>query len=911
MQDQDSIWMYDPSFPLAVVGTVVYGIIFLAIAYLTLIKYRAWYFIVVVIGSAIEVAAYNIRIHSVQNQSEITPFVLTLTYTVLAPVLIAAGNYLLISRLILAVLPTSHHRIFRIPGRRLTPIFVFCDVIAFLIQGSGSGIASSDNWQGEMENIGVKVLIVGLVFQLAAFSLFLCVFRRFHVLALRMAVEDAPRGWQKVVLAVYISSILIMEAELSRYHELKDNTITLDQPRKRELKNQSDIVDGCANACLDVQIILLDRIGNSTWTSLPESVQNVLSIKFPGSEYLVLKVQFGVEDLKTLPVATPARPQAASAYVTPISLELPPTGQHAQSPGTADRGSVKRKAAKRKAAPVLSEALGSLPDLFKKPRLSGPDDDFVPSDDEAPEDLVDDDDAAAATAECLTPVVDDQGLIRIGPQPMKSQLWVQSASEERANCIIKGAVHKNHKITDSRFPNSNAGRLELAATKLRQHPSIALPLVSVWLNAYQEPDFNFQQRQCAWAFNALSNTMIMTRAFQAIGTHGIQINRWNSLGVDEQHAILEMQRTGTRAPEAENLLATASFDFLWATTIHPAPRRNLHGSSIYRNLKRIAESKGITAFEFEDYCTVLSPGRSKHRVFYPFHILSRPQADSIGWDWHILFQICRDMLYNMRRNCNKHAEKAGHGEAHVDAVRLIYWMGTWVCGQINRLKAEKSDKEEIAFSVMLDRWGLPIVPWKSHILQVSLCKKQDHGIAMIFGIEDAPDFDPVQHIDLTRATVTLDTGFTNMAMRNFNASSWDSLRTILMQVPLHHPFWKVDLSLGDNVWAGEWDRSIQPQAPTPEFQANLLSIEAWVDEQPRDPFACAYCGQTFNSAGRLVEHSRVCSRGIQGEQEAPNLEQDTADQEYWDSRYKCDICVICTFYHSYKAQENTYWGEAL
>ncbi|KAF9775577.1 hypothetical protein IL306_006318 [Fusarium sp. DS 682] len=210
MADQESIWMYDPSFPLAVVGAVVYSLIFLVIAYLTLIKYRAWYFIVVVIGSAIEVAAYNLRIHSIQNQSEITPFVLTLTYTVLAPVLIAAGNYLLISRLIVAVLPPSRHRILKIPGHRLTPIFVACDVVAFLIQGSGSGIASSDNWQGEMERIGVKVLIVGLVFQLVAFSLFLCVFRRFHVLAVHMAVDNAPSGWQKVVLAVYISSILIM-----------------------------------------------------------------------------------------------------------------------------------------------------------------------------------------------------------------------------------------------------------------------------------------------------------------------------------------------------------------------------------------------------------------------------------------------------------------------------------------------------------------------------------------------------------------------------------------------------------------------------------------------------------------------------------------------------------------------------
>ncbi|KAG5827294.1 hypothetical protein H9Q74_002639 [Fusarium xylarioides] len=747
-------------------------------------------------------------------------------------------------------------------------------------------------------------------------------------------------------------------ATIDKILQAFDRTITLDQPRKRELKNRSDIVDGCANACLDVQIMLLDHIGDSPWTSLPESVQNVLSIKFPGSEYLVLKVQFGVEDLKALPSATPARPQAASAYVTPLSLELPPTGQHAQSPGTADRGSVKRNAAKRKAAPLLSEALGSLPDLFKKPRLSGPDDDFVPSDDETPVDLVD---AAAATAECLTTVVNDQGLIRIGPQPMKSQLWVQSVPDKRANHIIKEAVRQNHRATDSHFPNSNAGRLKLAATKLvrelsgfmiesktgwvkllcdytglpmswapgprspslesiypmvkfeghieyhappneclimsfmnwakRQHLPIALPLVSVWLNAYQEPNFNSQQRQCVWAFNALSNTMVMTRTFQAIGAHDSQIKHWNSLGVDEQRAILEMQRTGTRIPEAENLLEAASEDSLWVPTKNGvSTRRNFHGASIYRNLKRIAESKGITTFEFEYYCTILSPGRIRQRVFYPYHILSRPQAESIGWDWHILFQICREMLYKMRCNCNKHAEKAGYGEAHVDAVRLIYWMGTWVCDQINRLKAEKSDKEEIAFSVMLDRWGLPIVPWRSHILRVSLCKKQDHGIAMIFGIEDTPDFDPVQHINLTCATVTLDTGFTNMAMKNFNAGSWDGLRTILMQVPLYHPFWKVDLSLGDNVWAGEWDRSIQPQAPTPEFQANLLSIEAWVDEQPRDPFACAYCGQTFNSAGRLVEHSRVCSRGIQDEQEAPNLEQDKADQECWDSIHKCDIC---------------------
>ncbi|KAH6900771.1 RTA1 like protein-domain-containing protein [Thelonectria olida] len=210
MAESDSVWMYNASFALSIVGTVVYGIIFLAISYLTLIKYRAWFFLCVPIGATIEVAAYILRSYSIKNDTELTPFVLTLTFTVLAPIFIAAGNYLLISRLIVAVLPPSNHRILKIPGRRLTPIFVVCDVVAFLVQGSGSSIASADDWQGNGEKIGRNVLIGGLVFQLIAFSLFLCVFRKFHVLGNRLAVEDAPKGWTLVVRSVYISSTLIM-----------------------------------------------------------------------------------------------------------------------------------------------------------------------------------------------------------------------------------------------------------------------------------------------------------------------------------------------------------------------------------------------------------------------------------------------------------------------------------------------------------------------------------------------------------------------------------------------------------------------------------------------------------------------------------------------------------------------------
>lgn len=71
MAESESVWMYNPSFALAVIGTVVYGLIFIVISYLTLIKYRAWFFLVVVIGSGIEVVAYILRCYSVQNKSQV------------------------------------------------------------------------------------------------------------------------------------------------------------------------------------------------------------------------------------------------------------------------------------------------------------------------------------------------------------------------------------------------------------------------------------------------------------------------------------------------------------------------------------------------------------------------------------------------------------------------------------------------------------------------------------------------------------------------------------------------------------------------------------------------------------------------------------------------------------------------
>ncbi|KAF4994612.1 hypothetical protein FGRMN_5681 [Fusarium graminum] len=424
----------------------------------------------------------------------------------------------------------------------------------------------------------------------------------------------------------------------------------------------------------------------------------------------------------------------------------------------------------------------------------------------------------------------------------------------------------------------------------RKHPAITLPLVSVWLNACQEPDFESRKSKWSWAFNALSNCTLMTREFDLMEDHKSQIERWSSMTPSDQRAILEVLRTGDLTPELEDQLR----NYTWPPYFGYG-KGFASGSTLYRELQRIAtEAYGLSSAEFDYYCTVRSPHSREERVFYPFHILSKPQAENMGWDWRSVYRVARFTLKGMRLDCNRHAEKAGYGEKHVDGTKFIYWMGAYLCNMVKNLKAEKpmASRCEIAFS-MLDRWGLPIVPWGSHILRWSLCKKQDHGIAMVFGIADVPDFDPVRDIDLSCASVTLDSGFTNMAMKDFNVNCWDGIRTAAMHIPLHHPFWRVNLSLGNEMWSGEWDRSISPVAPLPEFETHLLSIEAWVEEVPKDQFFCKYCQKQFNTAGQLVEHCRKCRKLPQSDtsrQETPNTSQDTIDKAYWDGILICDTC---------------------
>jgi hypothetical protein len=425
-------------------------------------------------------------------------------------------------------------------------------------------------------------------------------------------------------------------------------------------------------------------------------------------------------------------------------------------------------------------------------------------------------------------------------------------------------------------------------------PPILLPLFSVALRASEECDFVARKRQMSWAVNALTNCGILHRL--NLGTANDRKRRlaqWAEWTHDERISALQAMRTGTLDDTAVTLfdLCNQNPGILFrvseakdSTTMQPDELKDWQ--RVYRTMVKIAAKYGLTASEFDFYCTI--PVKQR-RVFFPYHVLAVPQAQSINWDWPHLRRAATAMLKTMRQQCNKHAENAGLGDP-LTPIQLLYWWATFLCDKVQSLKTKLplASMEEIQFSIV-DRWGLPILPWVGNPLKASLCRGPDHGIAMKFGLTNSNSksskFDPVEHIDLSQCTVTIDAKQTNIAMKNYEASAWDSIRDIAKLVPLHHPFWRVDSNLGNTVWIGNQGQLVQPQAPVPAFDMHLIPLDAWMTTNVLPHiFDCAECPCTFSNPGLLVRHCQIQHGGAFS---APDCFEEDLDAAHWE--YRCDF----------------------
>lgn len=89
-------------------------------------------------------------------------------------------------------------------------------VLSLLLQASGSGVAGANYWQGEEKDVGMAVLVAGLVLQLVTFSLFL-------VLVVWFDVKTKPGysdGVRLVLNGIYVAGSFMMVCAALSYYSL-------------------------------------------------------------------------------------------------------------------------------------------------------------------------------------------------------------------------------------------------------------------------------------------------------------------------------------------------------------------------------------------------------------------------------------------------------------------------------------------------------------------------------------------------------------------------------------------------------------------------------------------------------------------------------------------------------------------
>lgn len=139
--------------------------------FVTALWYRIWFLLpTAFLAGAGEILGWAGRLWSNRNINNNNAFLTQITCTIIAPTPFLAAIFILFAAL--------SNRLGANYGR-LTPawysrIFLTCDIIALVIQGTGGGIASSAaDDDTKTQNLGSHVMLAGIVFQLVALTAFM------------------------------------------------------------------------------------------------------------------------------------------------------------------------------------------------------------------------------------------------------------------------------------------------------------------------------------------------------------------------------------------------------------------------------------------------------------------------------------------------------------------------------------------------------------------------------------------------------------------------------------------------------------------------------------------------------------------------------------------------------------------
>ncbi|KAH6716269.1 RTA1 like protein-domain-containing protein [Leptodontidium sp. MPI-SDFR-AT-0119] len=173
---------------------------------------RTFYFIPLIIGGM----CYIFRILAHYNMHSMAINIVQTLLLLLPPSLFAASIYMVLGRLILYA---NGESMAPIRANWLTKIFVIGDVFTFFVQAVGGSMMAKSSTQ----NLGKKVIIVGLVLQIIFFAIFIITSAIFHRRMASKPTSASLQGlWQKYIWTLYVASLLILIRSIFRIFEFAE-----------------------------------------------------------------------------------------------------------------------------------------------------------------------------------------------------------------------------------------------------------------------------------------------------------------------------------------------------------------------------------------------------------------------------------------------------------------------------------------------------------------------------------------------------------------------------------------------------------------------------------------------------------------------------------------------------------------
>ena len=129
-------------------------------------------------------------------------------------------NYVIFGRLLRSIIAlddvTNDKKLSFLNPRRVSTIFLGSDIVSFLIQASGSGLAGSND--DSTTRIGLNILLAGMALNLASFTLFISLVVYFDRATCQpYELARMHRRFEPVIHALYISWIFIMVLLRARF----------------------------------------------------------------------------------------------------------------------------------------------------------------------------------------------------------------------------------------------------------------------------------------------------------------------------------------------------------------------------------------------------------------------------------------------------------------------------------------------------------------------------------------------------------------------------------------------------------------------------------------------------------------------------------------------------------------------